>query len=127
MTICSTVVSTITNLTLIWDLFATPNFAKAGMSPYLLHTKLCAQPHQGSGVTRKQRSLVIITIIFLTYIGMGALISSLMMSLSFVNGLFFTIVTTLTIGFGDIVPVTAAQRVVVCLYADGKGCDDSEE
>jgi len=74
-------------------------------------------PRLGSGVTRKQRSLVIITIIFLTYIAIGALISSLSMSLSFVNGLFFTIVTTLTIGFGDIVPVTPAQRFVVCLYA----------
>jgi Ion channel len=39
------------------------------------------------------------------------------MTLSFVNGLFFTVVTTLAIGFGDIVPVTAVQRVVVCLYA----------
>jgi len=74
-------------------------------------------PCLGSGITRKQRSLVIITIIFLTYIAIGALISSFSMSLTFVNGLFFTIVTTLTIGFGDIVPVTPAQRVVVCLYA----------
>lgn len=55
--------------------------------------------------------------IFLTYIALGALISSLMMSLTFLNGLFFTIVTTLTIGFGDIVPITTAQRAVVCLYA----------
>jgi Ion channel len=75
-----------------------------------------AQPRQGSGITRKQRSLVIITIIFLTYIAIGALTHSLMMSLSFVDGLFFTVVTTLAIGFGDIVPITAAQRVVVCLY-----------
>jgi len=55
--------------------------------------------------------------IFLTYIAVGALMSSLMMNLTFVNGLFFTIVTTLTIGFGDIVPVTAAQRFAVCFYA----------
>jgi len=39
------------------------------------------------------------------------------MNLSFVNGLFFTLVTTLTIGFGDIVPTTEVQRVVVCIYA----------
>jgi len=60
---------------------------------------------------------MIITMIFLTYIAFGALISSLLMSLTFLNGLFFTIVTTLTVGFGDIVPTTAVQRVVVCLYA----------
>ncbi len=53
----------------------------------------------------------------MTYVALGALMSSLMMDLTFVNGLFFTIVTTLTIGFGDIVPVTAAQRFAVCLYA----------
>jgi potassium channel subfamily K, other eukaryote len=40
-----------------------------------------------------------------------------MMSLTFLNGLFFTVVTTLTIGFGDIVPKTSSQRFVVCFYA----------
>jgi potassium channel subfamily K len=55
--------------------------------------------------------------IFLTYLALGALITSLMMNLTFINGLFFVIVTTLTIGFGDIVPITPAQRFVVCLYA----------
>ena len=33
MTICSTIVSSITNVILIWDLVTTPNFEKAGMSP----------------------------------------------------------------------------------------------
>lgn len=35
MTICSTVVSTITNFTLIWDFVTTPNFAKAGESVFV--------------------------------------------------------------------------------------------
>ena len=117
MTICSTIVSSITNVTLIWDLVATPNFEKAGMSPPFCDLHHVLSPHQGSGITRKQRSLIIITIIFLAYIAIGALISSFMMTLTFVDGLFFIIVTTLTIGFGDVVPTTAAQRVVVCLYA----------
>jgi hypothetical protein len=56
-------------------------------------------------------------IIFLAYIAIGALISALIMTLTFVDALYFTIVTTLTIGFGDIVPVTPAQRAIVCLYA----------
>ncbi|KAA1478158.1 voltage-gated potassium channel [Dentipellis sp. KUC8613] len=100
MTVCSTIVTSVVNITLIWDLVVTPNFASSG-----------------SGLTRKQRSMIIITIIFLSYIALGALLSALLMDLSFVNGLFFTIVTTLTIGFGDIVPVTTAQRVVICFYA----------
>jgi hypothetical protein len=37
MTICSTVVSTLTNFTLIWDFVTTPNFAKAGESVFCLH------------------------------------------------------------------------------------------
>lgn len=116
MTICSTIVSTLTNLTLVWDFVRTPNFAKAGKWVRAFY-KSRAESHLGSGITPKQRSLVIITMIFLIYIALGALISSLMMNLTFINGLFFTIVTTLTIGFGDIVPITAAQRFVVCLYA----------
>jgi hypothetical protein len=39
------------------------------------------------------------------------------MALTFVDALYFTIVTTLTIGFGDIVPITTVQRTIVCLYA----------
>jgi hypothetical protein len=117
MTICSTVVSMITNVTLIWDYVRTPNFAKSGPCFPLRIPLPCAQSHQGSGITRRQRSLVIITMIFLCYVALGALMSSLMMSLTFLNGLFFTIVTTLTIGFGDIVPVTTAQRVTTCIYA----------
>ena len=55
--------------------------------------------------------------IFLSYLAFGALMFSLMMSLTFLNGLFFTIVTILTVGFGDIVPITTAQRVATCIYA----------
>lgn len=55
--------------------------------------------------------------IFLSYVALGALVFSIMMSLTFLNGLYFTIVTTLTIGFGDIVPITTAQRVTTCIYA----------
>jgi potassium channel subfamily K len=35
MIICSTIVSIITNVILIWDLVKTPNFDKAGMSPHV--------------------------------------------------------------------------------------------
>ncbi|KZV76571.1 hypothetical protein PENSPDRAFT_747462 [Peniophora sp. CONT] len=100
LTVCSTVVSLITNGTLIWDLWRTPNFAKSG-----------------SGLTRKQRSLIIINIIFLTYIALGALAFRYLIGLTFIDSLYFTVVTNLTIGFGDIDATTAAQRSVVCLYS----------
>ncbi|KAI0316077.1 hypothetical protein OF83DRAFT_1173241 [Amylostereum chailletii] len=100
MTVCSTVISIITNFTLVWDIIKTPNFEKSG-----------------SGLTRKQRSLSIISIVFLSYAALGALLNSLMMSLSFIDGLYFTIITTLTVGFGDVIPSTTIQRIVVCFYA----------
>ncbi|KAI0036228.1 hypothetical protein K488DRAFT_14494, partial [Vararia minispora EC-137] len=100
LTTCSTVVSLVTVSTLIWDIVRTPNFKKSGI-----------------GLTRKQRSLIIITMIFLSYTALGALMSSLMMHLTFIDGLYFTIVTNLTIGFGDIVPQTAVERAITCLHA----------
>lgn len=38
------------------------------------------------------------------------------MELTFLDGLYFTLVTLLTIGFGDIHPNNAVQRAIVCLY-----------
>ncbi|KAH8101114.1 hypothetical protein BXZ70DRAFT_1064214 [Cristinia sonorae] len=99
MTVCSTLVSTITNITLIMDFIFTPNFATSG-----------------SGLTRKQRSLVIIVIVLLIYIAFGALVNSLLMELSFIDGLYFTTVSIETIGFGDIVPETTSSRVFICFY-----------
>lgn len=100
MTICSTVVSVITNVTLIVDLICTPNFKTSG-----------------SGLTRKQRTLMIMLIILFVYIALGSLINSFLLSLSFINALYFTVTTIETIGFGDIVPDSVASRVFICFYA----------
>ncbi|EEB97577.1 hypothetical protein MPER_03074, partial [Moniliophthora perniciosa FA553] len=71
MTLCSTIASSITNATLIADLIRTPEFATSG-----------------SGLTRKQRSLIIIVILLLCYIAFG---------------------------FGDIVAATVGARVFTCV------------
>ncbi|TCD59999.1 hypothetical protein EIP91_010926 [Steccherinum ochraceum] len=99
LTLCSTITSSITNITLIVDFIRTPDF---GIS--------------GSGLTRKQRSLVIIVIVLLTYIAFGALVTSFIQNLSFINGLYFTVVTIETIGFGDITPDTTGARIFICFY-----------
>ena len=57
MTVCSTIASVTTTFTLLLDYYLTPNFAKSG-----------------SGLTRKQRSLVIIFMVLLTYLAVGALV-----------------------------------------------------
>src|SRR5882762_7036921 len=101
MTVCSTIVTMITNFTILWDFFITPNFSESGAFGIFQPSSQILWSTVGSGLTRRQRSLVIIIMIFFSYIALGGLITSLLMNLSFVNGLFFTLVTTLTIGFGD--------------------------
>lgn len=71
----------------------------------------------GSGLTRKQRSLMIVIIILLCYIALGGLVNGLLIHLSFIDGLYFTICIIETIGFGDIVPVSTGARIWVGVYA----------
>jgi hypothetical protein len=71
----------------------------------------------GSGLTRKQRTLVIIIMVLFSYTCIGGLINSLLLKLSFLDGLYFTLVTIETIGFGDIVPKTTGSRLFVCIYS----------
>jgi len=90
----------------------------------------------GSGLTRKQRSLVISVIVLISYIAFGALVNSFMINLTFLDALYFTVVTLETIGaplssfldlrthqpstgFGDIHPKTAGARIFACLYTVG--------
>ncbi|KAJ7034543.1 hypothetical protein C8F04DRAFT_1101323 [Mycena alexandri] len=100
ITVCSTGVSSFTNLTLITDLIRTPDFEKSG-----------------SGLTRRQRSLAILVILLLCYIALGALIHSILMGLNFIDAMYFTLVTIETIGFGDIHPATTGGRLFTCIYA----------
>ncbi|KAF9652571.1 hypothetical protein BDM02DRAFT_2784109 [Thelephora ganbajun] len=99
MTACSTIVSTATNLSLIWDLCWTRNFTKSG-----------------SGVSPKQRSLLTIVMFLLVYLALGALVNSLLIDLNFIDALYFTVVSIETVGFGDIVPDNTGSRVFMCFY-----------
>jgi potassium channel subfamily K len=71
----------------------------------------------GSGLTRKQRSLVVIVIILLCYIAFGSLVNSFLIHLGFVDALYFTVATIETIGFGDITPKSTDARIFVCIDA----------
>lgn len=53
------------------------------------------------------------TLIFFFFIGVWALIFSQTESLTYVDGIYFVVVTTLTIGFGDITPHTATMKVLI--------------
>lgn len=52
----------------------------------------------------------------LVYIAFGALVNSFLINLDFINGLYFTVVSIETVGFGDIVPDDTASRVFMCFY-----------
>ena len=67
MTVCSTIASVITTITLFLDYYCTPNFAKSG-----------------SGLTRKQRSLVIIFMVLLADLAVGALVYSYLLETRYV-------------------------------------------
>ncbi|KAJ6608227.1 hypothetical protein B0H10DRAFT_1816320 [Mycena sp. CBHHK59/15] len=100
ITVCSTVVSTFTNLTLITDFVRTPNFANGG-----------------AGLTRRQRSLAILVILLLCYIAFGALIHSILLSLNFIDAMYFTLVSIETIGFGDFRPHSTGARFFTSIYS----------
>jgi potassium channel subfamily K, other eukaryote len=70
----------------------------------------------GSGLTRKQRSLVIIIIILLCYIALGSLVNSVLVDLAFIDALYFSTVTIESIGYGDIVVETTGAKVFVGFY-----------
>lgn len=54
--------------------------------------------------------------LLLVYIAFGALVNSFLINLDFINGLYFTVVSIETVGFGDIAPDNTASRVFMCFY-----------
>ncbi|EPQ53675.1 voltage-gated potassium channel [Gloeophyllum trabeum ATCC 11539] len=100
MTVCSTIASVVTNVTLIADVVRTKDFAKSG-----------------SGLTAKQRALVLIVMILLLQIALGSAVNSKLNHLTFLDGLYFTVCSLETIGFGDITPISTGARVWICAYS----------
>ncbi|GAA5824748.1 hypothetical protein JCM11251_005326 [Rhodosporidiobolus azoricus] len=100
LTVASTAASLVCNVTLALDLWRTKDFDK-----------------KGSGLTDKQRSLTIVTMILLLYMGLGALIFHyLILDIDFISSLYFTICTITSVGFGDIVPVSVGSRIFSYFY-----------
>ncbi|TKA52321.1 hypothetical protein B0A53_04789 [Rhodotorula sp. CCFEE 5036] len=101
MTVASTVASTVCNVTLIVDLVRTRDFAR-----------------KGSGLTERQRALMVTAMFLFLYLGLGALFYFyLIPDLRFVDALFFVEVTIFTVGFGDPVPVTPGAKTFTVFYA----------
>ncbi|KAK4052621.1 Potassium channel [Microbotryomycetes sp. JL221] len=101
MTVASTAASMTVNVTLVIDLVRTKNFRA-----------------KGSGLTIKQRSLVIAVMALLLYIGLGSLCWTYLIepNLSYIDSMYFTITTIESVGFGDITPNTTGARVFAFFY-----------
>lgn len=85
MCVCSTTASFFVNISLVYDIIRTKQFR-----------------YSGSGLTPKQRKLVIIVMMLLVYIAIGALVFNFLIpDLIFQDALYFTVVSIETIGFGD--------------------------
>ena len=112
MTIVATFVSIVCSFTLLLDYYHTPDFAK-----------------NGSGLSEKQRLLVIVVMVLLIYLALGSMAFSFLLELSctlfsllqfleliklraVISSMYFVIVTISTTGFGDIVPSTVASKIV---------------
>lgn len=75
-TLASTVVSSLTNITLLIDFIRTKDFAISG-----------------SGLSHKQRSLVIIVILLLSWVAIGSGCFTALLDIGFQDSLYFTIVS----------------------------------
>ncbi|KAK3842915.1 MAG: hypothetical protein J3R72DRAFT_122924 [Linnemannia gamsii] len=74
---------------------------------------------QGSGVTHKQRLLIAEAMTLCFYLAIGALVFIYLEKWTFLDAMFFVMVTITTIGFGDRVPQTTGGRIFVVVYAAG--------
>ncbi|OAR00648.1 hypothetical protein LLEC1_02421 [Akanthomyces lecanii] len=68
-------------------------------------------------LTNSQRTLMLQTILFLTYLLLGALVFSKIEDWNYLDGVYWAIVTLFTIGFGDFATTRSLARALVLPYA----------
>ncbi|EGX95714.1 potassium channel, putative [Cordyceps militaris CM01] len=68
-------------------------------------------------LTSSQRTLMLQTILFLTYLLLGALIFSTIEGWNYLDGVYWANVTLFTVGFGDFAPTRSLARALLLPYA----------
>lgn len=66
---------------------------------------------------KNERSLMVFTVSFSVILIWGGGMFSRLMHVSFGNGLYFCVVSILTVGLGDLLPVSVAARILVLVYS----------
>ncbi|KAG0051887.1 hypothetical protein BGZ83_003214 [Gryganskiella cystojenkinii] len=103
-----------------WTMVASMIFSLS--ATVMMSIDIYRTPHfrlHGSGVTHKQRILIAEAMSLCFYLAIGALVFIWLEKWSFVESLFFVMVTITTIGFGNTVPRTSAGQTFVIFYAAG--------
>ncbi|KAJ9405646.1 hypothetical protein DTO045G8_6676 [Paecilomyces variotii] len=72
---------------------------------------------QRFALTDEQRTLILQTMAFFIWLLIGAAVFQRVMGISFANALYFSDVTILTLGFGDIIPPNVVSRGLIFPYA----------
>lgn len=72
---------------------------------------------QNFTLTSDQRTLILQTTSFVVWLAIGGVIFCHVIDISYANAVYFSDVTVLTVGFGDITPTTALGRGLVFPYA----------
>jgi potassium channel subfamily K len=60
--------------------------------------------------------MLVIFMFLICYLALGALVNTFLIRISFVDSLYFSVVSIETIGFGDITPNSTGARVLMCIY-----------
>ena len=64
-----------------------------------------------------QREFMAQTLFFFLFVGTGGVIFAKVEGTTYVDGIYFITVTTLTIGFGDMIPQTTAMKILTFPFA----------
>jgi hypothetical protein len=72
---------------------------------------------RGSGLSKQQRVLVFMALVVAIWAVLGALVYGKLQGWTFTRGIYFVLVTSTTIGFGDFVPKSSASQAFNIFYA----------
>lgn len=84
---------------------------------YVLHKSQWSRDQIKKQLSRGHGSLKLLTMVFMAYLLLGALVYSKIEGWSYLDAVFWADVTLLTIGFGDIKPITHLGRALLFPYA----------
>ncbi|KAF9516557.1 hypothetical protein BS47DRAFT_654016 [Hydnum rufescens UP504] len=72
--------------------------------------------HRRVLLTPNQRILAMVSFTFMVYLAIGCIIFKYLLELTYLNAAYFVMTSTLTVGYGDILPTNTASKIVAIFY-----------